>query len=194
MVSSTTGLPFILPDGAELFFNPPSLRGIHRATIEYIEGGFPDARVKLQGVDSIDDVADLVGKTVLVHREDYAEGEAPEDPIGREVCCIERGPLGTIDGAFSAGTANRVWTVNGPYGEILIPVIDRIVLDIPDDVAESISVHLPYGLIDAEAIEVDGPDSDPGISEGLDDIQTDAEDGPAEGAGASRASAEGRGR
>lgn len=155
VVRSTTGLPFALPESSEVFFNPPSLHGIHRACIESISSGYPDSRVKLVDADRIDDVADLAGKTVLVHREDYRDGEANLDVIGREVVCTERGVLGKVVDEFCAGSANRVWTVDGPLGEVLVPVIDDVVIDIPDDVSLPISVHLPYGLVDDEAVCVD---------------------------------------
>ena len=40
-----------------------------------------------------------------------------------------------------------MWTVEGPFGEVLIPVVDEVVLDIPEDPSQPISVRLPYGLI-----------------------------------------------
>lgn len=45
--------------------------------------------------------------------------------------------------------ANDVWVVEGDrYGEVLIPVIEQVVLDLPD--TETISVHVMDGLIDMD--------------------------------------------
>lgn len=154
MVRPLADLPFSVPAGAEVFFNPPSLHGIHRATLASVEAGERDCVVSLEGVTDTASVSDLVGKTVLAHVEDLPR--VPEDTVvGRAVTCVERGDLGTIDDVFSAGTANLVWVVHGPFGEVLVPVVDEVVLDIPDDVSQPIVVHLPYGLVDAEATFAD---------------------------------------
>ena len=45
--------------------------------------------------------------------------------------------------------ANDVWVVEGDrYGEVLIPVIEQVVLDLPDQ--GTISVHVMDGLIDMD--------------------------------------------
>jgi 16S rRNA processing protein RimM len=157
VVRSLTDLPFSVPEGAEVFFNPPSLHGIHRAHVASVQQGYPDSRISLEGVDDIAEVSDLVGKTVLAHRSDLPPDEGRDRLVGRAVHCVERGDLGVIDEVFSAGSANLVWTVHGPYGEVLVPVIDEVVLDIPADEESPIEVHLPHGLLDQEADVVDGP-------------------------------------
>lgn len=150
MVTSTTGLPFAMSGNALVHLTPPPLRGIREARIEYVDEGYPSSLVKFHGVDDIDTASALVGRTVLVRREDYLGDDGHPDLVGRSVLCTERGPVGTIVDEFRAGTANLVWTVEGPFGEVLIPVIDEVVLDVPDDPAQPISVHLPHGLIDGE--------------------------------------------
>ena len=56
--------------------------------------------------------------------------------------------LGTIVEIMSA-PANDVWVVEGNrYGEVLIPVIEQVVLDLPDQ--GTISVRVMDGLIDMD--------------------------------------------
>ena len=58
------------------------------------------------------------------------------------------GLLGTIVEIMST-PANDVWVVEGDrYGEVLIPVIEQVVLDLPD--TGTISVHVMDGLIDMD--------------------------------------------
>ena len=58
------------------------------------------------------------------------------------------GSLGTIVEIMST-PANDVWVVEGDrYGEVLIPVIEQVVLDLPD--TGTISVHVMDGLIDMD--------------------------------------------
>lgn len=147
VVTSTTGLPFAVPEGTLVHLTPPPLRGIRKARVEYVDEGYPSSLVKFHGVDDIDTASTLVGRTVLVHRDDYPDDDGRLDLIGRSVHCIEKGPLGSIIEEFQAGSANFVWTVEGPFGEVLIPVVDEVVLDIPEDPSQPISVRLPYGLI-----------------------------------------------
>ena len=43
------------------------------------------------------------------------------------------------------GGGNDVWVVEGPYGEVLVPVVDAIVTNCPED--DVIDVDLPDGLV-----------------------------------------------
>jgi len=48
--------------------------------------------------------------------------------------------------------ANDVWVVHGPYGEVLLPVIDDVVVSFDED-AETVMVTLLPGLLPEEAEE-----------------------------------------
>ena len=70
------------------------------------------------------------------------------DLMGREVVDERFGSLGTIVEIMST-PANDVWVVEGDrYGEVLIPVIEQVVLDLPD--TGTIFVHVMDGLIDMD--------------------------------------------
>jgi len=58
----------------------------------------------------------------------------------------ERGLIGTVDDVIITG-ANDVWIVDGPFGEVLIPVIEDVVHEIDED-AMTARVTLLPGLIE----------------------------------------------
>jgi 16S rRNA processing protein RimM len=74
-------------------------------------------------------------------------GDEADNEIGLRVIDVDRGDIGTVADVIVTG-ANDVWVLrNGPYGEVLIPVIDDVVLEI-DEVEGTASVRLLPGLID----------------------------------------------
>jgi 16S rRNA processing protein RimM len=58
----------------------------------------------------------------------------------------ERGLIGEITDVIITG-ANDVWVIEGPFGEVLIPVIDQVIGDI-DEEAGTVHITLLPGLID----------------------------------------------
>ena len=85
----------------------------------------------------------ITGCYVLANRDDFeldSLDAAYTDLMGREVVDERFGSLGTIVEIVST-PANDVWVVEGDrYGEVLIPVIEQVVLDLPD--TGTISVHV----------------------------------------------------
>jgi 16S rRNA processing protein RimM len=59
-----------------------------------------------------------------------------------------RGDLGRIEETIVTG-ANDVWVVHGSYGEILIPVIDEVVIEVDED-DRTVSVTLLPGLLEED--------------------------------------------
>ncbi|MDZ4181056.1 MAG: hypothetical protein U1E29_17785, partial [Coriobacteriia bacterium] len=75
--------------------------------------------------------------------------EEPFSPVGFRVKDRDRGLIGTVEEVIVTG-ANDVWIVEGgPFGQVLIPVIDDVVREI-DAEAECIDVTLLDGLIEEE--------------------------------------------
>ncbi len=71
-----------------------------------------------------------------------------DDVLGSTVVCQTLGELGTIMEVM-AFPANDVWLVDGNFGEILVPVIPDVVLEINND-ERLVTVDLPDGLIEEE--------------------------------------------
>jgi len=105
--------------------------------------------VRLAGLESLDAVQSLVGQTVLARRADLPPLPPDEhywhELEGLAVTDRRRGPLGRVIGLFTTG-AHDILTVDGEYGEILIPFIPRFIL--ATNLADrELQVDLPDGLV-----------------------------------------------
>jgi 16S rRNA processing protein RimM len=152
-VEPAANLPFVLPVGLEVWFVPPP-SGVRSGHIENVRRGPKGPLVKVSGVDEIGVAQKLVGAEIMVRTEDLPAGwdepvEEEADPVGLAVNDVERGSLGQVVEVIFTG-ANDVWVVEGPYGEVLLPVIDQVVLEI-DWEAETVQVRLLDGLLPDDA-------------------------------------------
>lgn len=138
------GLPCVLRRGLDVCVVPPLLKGSRWHTVLACEeGGGPGQLVLLSGVDSLEGARDLRGRFLLAAEKDLPEGLDAHDAsrlLGREVRDPARGPIGTIEEVM-AGPANDVWVVRGPFGEVLLPVVDHVVLDVSREGAISVDAE-----------------------------------------------------
>lgn len=150
------GLPFIPSVGVEVRFVPPRA-GVGPATVVSSRPTPKGHLLRFSDVDG-DLARSLVGATLLMRGEDIPEDSTtPEDEedefIGAQVVDEERGFIGTVAEVIVTG-ANDVWVLEGgPFGEVLIPVIDQVVLGWEDDDRKTIAVSLLEGLIPGEGEE-----------------------------------------
>ncbi len=139
----------MLREGMRVAVVPPLLKGDRWHTVGSVSAdGGPGQMVALSGVRDIAAADELVGKTLLADVADLPEGYALHDAdalLGREVVDERYGALGTID-EILVGVANDVWVIQGPYGEVLVPVVDEVVS--PPDGEGPIRVSVPAGTID----------------------------------------------
>ncbi|TDB39926.1 MAG: 16S rRNA processing protein RimM [Actinobacteria bacterium] len=142
-------LPFDLLLEAELWAVPP-IAGVSQLRLTGVRQGPKGPLLTIAGVDTLAQGRALAGATLLVRSSAVPEGWNDDefDPIGYTVTDTVRGSLGTIMDVIYTG-ANDVWEIEGPFGSILIPVIDDVVHDIADDTRE-ISVTLLPGLLDED--------------------------------------------
>lgn len=143
----TGGLPIDSLPGLEVWFVPPP-RGLRSARIAGVRPGPKGPLFALEGVSDIGSAEALRGCSVLARSVDVPEVAEEFDPVGVTVTDTERGLIGTIEDVIVTG-ANDVWIVDGPFGQVLIPVIDDVVREI-DEVALTARVTLLPGLIDEE--------------------------------------------
>jgi len=154
IVTRTHDLPLSYLEGHEVRIVPPTLHDPNRATVSSVIEDERGGRLMFEGIDTLDTASTLVGRTLLALRADLpVDARHALELVGREVVCEEEGTIGRIVEELRR-PANDVWVVQGRFGEVLIPVIDEVVLDIPEEAAEPISVHLLPGLIDEEALVV----------------------------------------
>ena len=104
--------------------------------------------VALEGVTGIGEAERLVGHALLARVDDLPEGFEAHDVdalLGREVVDEKSGPLGSIVEVM-VGPANDVWVVDGPLGEVLLPVVESVVVDASGE--GPIRVLAPEGLLE----------------------------------------------
>jgi len=108
------------------------------------------ALIRLEGYEDRTAAEKLRGSLLYVAVEDAVsldEDEYYEFQLeGLAVVTDEGEPLGEIVEVFTAPGANDVFIVHGPLGELLIPVIEDVIIELNPD-AGRIVVHLLPGLL-----------------------------------------------
>ena len=148
-VAVAADLPFELPEGVDVWFVPPPA-SVRSGRIESVRPGPKGPLVKVSGVDTVEAASALCGTEMLAKRDDipeewFAETEEPFSADGMTVTDVTRGLLGKVVETIVTG-ANDVWVVEGPLGQVLLPVIDDVVISI-DDAAGLIVVKALDGLL-----------------------------------------------
>lgn len=153
-VEPAAGLPAAYPEGIEVWFVPPPLHG-RSGVIEGVRQGSRGPLVRLHGIEDVEAASTLVGKHLVVRTTDlpasFFESAAAEepDPVGLRISDATHGVLGEVVDVIVTG-ANDVWVVDGPLGEVLLPVIDECVRSV-DWEARTAEVSLLPGLLPDEA-------------------------------------------
>lgn len=147
-VASATGASLSLLVGLDVWFVPPS--AVRHARIAGVRPGPRGQIVSFEGVSDIDAAKGLTGARILARPADipaewFADEVEDDDFMGYIVTDTRHGLLGSVVETIITG-ANDVWVVHGPYGEVLIPVIDQVVKS-SDDEARTILVTLIEGLL-----------------------------------------------
>lgn len=149
VVAALDGLPFCLCEGMRVCLTPPSLHGERFRTVERVGSG-ETPLVLFSGVRDLNDAEGLVGKQVLALRAEVPEVVAERavlDCVGCPMVDDVRGPVGTVVELMQL-PANDVWRVDGgPYGEVLVPVVDEVVRALPGDADGAVLVHLMPGIL-----------------------------------------------
>lgn len=151
IVQAVRGLPFCIESGLVVALTPPALERDRFCTVEAVADDPQGGRVKFSGIDSIDAAETIRNNYVLASRDDVELGalDAPwAELMGRQLIDERYGDLGTVEAVLET-PAHDVWQVEGPYGEVLIPVIEQVVDEIPSSGA--IRVHIMDGLISTDA-------------------------------------------
>ena len=141
------GLPPVVTEGLEVVVVPPVLRGTRWHRVERCqEDGRNGMLLALSGVVDLTASTELVGRHLLARVADLPADLALHDAarlVGRVVRDVTTADEGTIDEVMT-GPANDVWVIRGDRGELLLPVIDEVVCDVPE--SGPIDVRVPAGL------------------------------------------------
>lgn len=148
-VKPVADLPLGVLEGLTVWFVPPP-SGVRESVVAAVRQGPKGALLSFRDVTDLSSARALCGRSILVRATDVegSLGEPEPDVIGMSVADVDRGPLGVVDDVIVTG-ANDVWVVNGPLGQILIPVIDDV-LEEYDDETDTMRVRLLPGLIDED--------------------------------------------
>ena len=153
VVVALRGLPFLLEEGMRVALTPPALGRERFSTVVESDGEYEDesALVRFSCAHDLDAASALSGCYVLANDADLDLDPlvAPIDElVGRDVVDERYGALGTITEVILA-PANDAWVIDGPYGELIVPVIESVVLDLPETGA--VRVAVPGGIVPTEA-------------------------------------------
>jgi 16S rRNA processing protein RimM len=107
------------------------------------------ALVSLEGIDTPETASKLVGTLVKTDVENLPPKEDDEyywfELLGMRVFTVDGRDLGKITQITPTG-ANDVLHVEGPYGEVLLPMIEDVVLEV-DTEGEKMTVDPLEGLV-----------------------------------------------
>ena len=130
------GLPSLMREGLKVAVVPPQLKGSRWHTVEEAtDDGRAGQLVSFADVTTIDGAQGLVGRYVLASREDLPDEKldvSELEVVGRQVTDEGLGLSGTI-AEVMVGPANDVWVIDvAGEGELLLPVIDQVVGEVPE--------------------------------------------------------------
>ncbi|MDY0087871.1 MAG: ribosome maturation factor RimM [Coriobacteriia bacterium] len=137
-------------EGLAVWVVPP-VSGPREFLVKSVRYGPKGPLVQLDAITNRADAEAFRGRTLMAHADDLPERWAEEgrDDIGLTVVDVSRGSLGEVIDVIETG-ANAVWVVEGgTWGQVLIPVIDDVVLQV-DDATRHATVRLLPGLIDEQ--------------------------------------------
>ncbi len=108
--------------------------------------------LRLEGLEHLNQVERLKGAEIHCRIADLPDLEDEDfywyQIQGMQVVDRTLGDLGTLESYFTTA-AHDTWVVQGPYGEVLIPAVDKFFVSI-DPEAGLVTVDLPEGLVEAE--------------------------------------------
>jgi 16S rRNA processing protein RimM len=133
--------------GLDLWIVPPPA-GRRTVRVRSVRPGPKGPLFAFDDVSSIDEARTLAGRELLARSAELPEtvaSEPDEDLLGYLVVDDEHGELGSLVEVIVTG-ANDVWVVEGPFGEVLLPVIDDVVIS-TDERLRRARVRLLPGLL-----------------------------------------------
>lgn len=138
-------------DGLDRLYIGRGARNTSAFPVQAVQKGRGSFILKLGGIEDRDGVSELVGSSVWMPADamvKLSDGEFYwHEIIGLEVVTIEGRTLGRIESVFPTGS-NDVYVCRGAGGEILLPAIGDVVLDIDKDQGR-MTVRLLKGLAES---------------------------------------------
>jgi len=113
----------------------------------------PTGKGTIARISGIDDAArahEIAGHFLLTSGiEELAESGPGEEYLGLSVHDVKRGFLGTVSDIIITGANDVLVLEGGPFGEVLLPVIDDVIGTL-DELTGTLEVTLLEGLIEED--------------------------------------------
>jgi 16S rRNA processing protein RimM len=136
--------------GIDVWAVPPGSRGAVALRLAGLRDSPKGSVVRFEQVETRSEALDLVGRWLLATASALPERTTSvADLLQYDVTDTVRGALGLVTDVIETG-ANDVLVVEGPYGEVLVPVIDDVIVGV-DEAARTIVVRLLEGLLEEDA-------------------------------------------
>ncbi|MBN2847757.1 MAG: 16S rRNA processing protein RimM [Coriobacteriia bacterium] len=149
-LSVRDGITAEMLEGIDLWLVPPTPRGARALRVSSVREGAKGFIVRFDVADDAHGAGDMAGAWVLARDEDVPPPEAAEpDLLGSDVVDEQRGLLGTLTDVIHTGANDVLVVDDGPFGQVLVPVIDDVVIHV-DVAARRIDVRLLEGLIEED--------------------------------------------
>jgi len=128
-------------------------KGLKALVVEGVRGHTGYFLLTIKGLTLREEAAHFTGLEVSIPESELPtapEGEYYyKDLVGLAVRTDDGRDLGNISRVFSAGGGNDVFEIQGPLGEVLVPVIEETIKEV--NIKEKlIIVHLLEGLLNEE--------------------------------------------
>lgn len=136
-------------EGLEVWIVPPPESGAVAHAITEVRSGPKGPLVRISGIESPADAHDVVGRYLLTRGDEQSAEEDVEALLGFEVHDATRGYVGTVSDVIHTGANDVLVLTDGPYGEVLVPVIPDVMRD-TDAQDRVLHVVLLEGLIGLE--------------------------------------------
>ena len=157
LVAFATGASLPVLVGKRVWVTPPTQKVSENvfSSIDEFGGGY---LVKLSNVDSIEEASGLSNRSLVCAAEDLPsevvdavrDESDPDSVLGFKVSSDNYGDLGVVS-EYLVTKANDCIVVEGAYGELILPVIDEVLLDV-DYEREMMYVHVQKGTIESDPL------------------------------------------
>lgn len=149
-VAPRDGLSLSLLSGIDVWIVPPPESGAVARRLSDVRPGPKGTIVRISGVETPAEAHEIVGRRLIGRGEELNVIEGSDALVGYEVHDEERGVIGTVVEVIETGANDVLVVEDGPFGQVLVPVIDDVMGPV-DDGAHTVRVRLLEGLIEDES-------------------------------------------
>jgi 16S rRNA processing protein RimM len=139
----------VLRPGTDVWIVPPPASGARARRIAAVRNGPKGPLVRLSDIETAAEAHEIVGRWLLCRGEEPQVGDASDPLLGMRVKDGLRGDIGVVTDVIVTGANDVLVVTGGPFGEVLVPVIDDVIRA-TDTVTNTIDVALLDGLIDED--------------------------------------------